>query len=103
MLLSEKYVAPLQSFTGRKPRWLMNNEPLRSNIQDKDQLSLLALTRSWGHCIFFRRIQMWKRKSDVRSAGTRDQCTFSNSAASSMEHTYHPWLSMEAFDAVRKE
>ncbi|KAM5525467.1 hypothetical protein FOXYSP1_01510 [Fusarium oxysporum f. sp. phaseoli] len=81
----------------------MNNEPLRSNIQDKDQLSLLALTRSWGHCIFFRRIQMWKRKSDVRSAGTRDQCTFSNSAASSMEHAYHPWLSMEAFDAARKE
>jgi hypothetical protein len=48
MLLSEKYVAPLQSFTGRKPRWMMNNEPLRSNIQDKDQLSLLALTRELG-------------------------------------------------------
>lgn len=72
---------------------MMNNEPLRSNIKDKDQLSLLTLIRSWGHCIFFRRIEVWKRKSDVRSsAGTRDQCTFSNSAASSTDDAHHPWL-----------
>lgn len=34
--------APLQSFTDGKPKWTMNNEPLRIDMNDKGKLLLDA-------------------------------------------------------------
>lgn len=54
--------APLQSFTDSKPKWMMNNEPLRIDMNDKGKL-LLTLNGSWGHCIFFCRFLETKATS----------------------------------------